>query len=111
MSSWNQLVIADLCVLPIGLPTVGMHKEIAQVSQILQRFPIETKLHAYGTNIHGEWDDVFAAVKQVHAELHDSGVVRVSSNMRFGTRTDKSQTLEEKVSVVEALLGEKQHNQ
>ena len=39
----------------------------------------------------GDWDDVFAVVKECHTAMHDSGVVRVSSSMRFGTRTDKQQ--------------------
>ncbi len=98
------MVIADLCVVPLGTQTVSVRNEVAHVSKILQRFPVETKLHAYGTNLQGKWDDVFAAIKAVHSELHDSGVVRVSSNLRFGTRTDKNQTMEDKVRAVEDLL-------
>ena len=57
-----------------------------------------------GTNIEGEWNDVFAAIKKCHETLHAMGAPRISANMRFGTRTDRAQTMEEKVrSVVEKL--------
>ncbi len=104
MKAWNGHVIADLCVTPLGTPTVSVSKEVAKVETILKRFPIKTKLHAYGTNMEGQWDDVSAAIKAVHTELHDAGIVRISCNMRWGSRTDKEQSLEDKVRKVEEIL-------
>ena len=67
----------------------------------------QDELHAYGTNIEGDWDTVFQAVKRCHEALHAAGVPRISTNMRFGTRTDKAQKMEDKVrSVEEKLRGE-----
>ena len=103
-TSWNGHVIADLCVTPLGLPSVSVSQEVAKVEKILLRFPLKTKLHAYGTNIEGQWDDICDAIKAVHVELHESGIVRLSCNMRWGTRTDKHQTLEDKVRKVEEIL-------
>jgi uncharacterized protein (TIGR00106 family) len=96
-------VIADVCITPIGAG-VSVSKEIIEVEKVLRSFPVKCKLHAYGTNIEGEWNDVMNAVKASHARLHDLGVQRVSSNMRFGTRIDKMQSLEDKVEKVEAGL-------
>ena len=96
-------VIADVCITPIGVG-VSVSKEIIEVFRVLRSFPVKCKLHAYGTNLEGEWDDVMGAVKAVHERLHEMGVQRVSSNMRFGTRIDKFQTLEDKVDIVEAGL-------
>ena len=107
MTAWNGRVIADLCVTPLGTPSVSVSREVAKVEMILKRFPIKTKLHAYGTNMEGRWDDISAAVKAIHTELHDSGVVRISCNMRWGTRTDKDQTLEDKVQKVEEIMNSK----
>jgi uncharacterized protein (TIGR00106 family) len=53
-------VIADLCVVPIGIGT-SVSKEVAACERVLAEAGLKTKLHAYGTNIEGEWDDVFAA--------------------------------------------------
>jgi uncharacterized protein (TIGR00106 family) len=58
------------------------------------------QLHAYGTNIEGEWDDVFAAVKRCHEVLHEMGVPRVSDTVRAGTRTERVQAMEDKVESV-----------
>ncbi len=97
-------VIADLCVVPIGIG-VSVSKEIALCERILAEAGLKTRLHAYGTNIEGDWDQVFAAVKRCHEALHASGVPRISTTMKFGTRTDREQTMEEKVASVERKLG------
>jgi uncharacterized protein (TIGR00106 family) len=96
-------VIADLCVVPIGIG-VSVSKEIAVCERILHAAGLKTQLHAYGTNIEGEWDQVFAAVKQCHEALHAAGVPRISTNMRFGTRIDREQTMEDKIQSVERKL-------
>ena len=67
---------------------------------------LKTRLHAYGTNIEGEWDDVFAAIKRCHEVVHAMGTPRVSSTLRFGTRIDRQQTMDEKVRSVQQKLGE-----
>ena len=96
-------VIADLCVVPIGIG-VSVSKEVAICERILTAAGLKTHLHAYGTNIEGDWDQVFAAVKQCHEALHAAGIPRISTNMRFGTRIDREQTMEDKVSSVEQKL-------
>jgi uncharacterized protein (TIGR00106 family) len=96
-------VIADLCIVPIGVG-VSVSREIAVCERILTEAGLKTRLHAYGTNIEGDWDTVFAAVKRCHEELHAMGVPRISTNMRFGTRTDREQTMEDKVRSVERKL-------
>ena len=96
-------VIADLCVIPIGVG-VSVSKEVAICERILAAAGLKTQLHAYGTNIVGEWDQVFTAVKRCHEALHEAGVPRVSTSMRFGTRIDREQTMEDKVRSVEDKL-------
>ena len=93
-------VIADLCLIPIGIG-VSVSKEIAACERVLSDAGLKTKLHAYGTNIEGEWDDVFAAIKRCHEVVHEMGAPRISSNLRFGTRTDRQQTMEDKIQSVE----------
>ena len=96
-------VIADLCVVPIGIGT-SVSKEVAACERVLADAGLKTKLHAYGTNIEGDWDDVFAAIKRCHEVLHAMGVPRLSSTLRFGTRTDCEQHMEDKVRSVEQKL-------
>ena len=96
-------VIADLCVIPMG-SGVSVSRQVAACERILTEAGLKTRLHAYGTNIEGDWDAVFAAVKRCHEMLHSSGVPRISTSMRFGTRTDKVQHLEDKIHSVEEKL-------
>ena len=98
-------VIADLCLIPLGIG-VSVSKEIAVCERILKEAGLKTKLHAYGTNIEGEWDDVFAAIKRCHEVVHEMGAPRVSSSLRFGTRVDRVQTMDDKVKSVERKLAQ-----
>ncbi len=96
-------VIVDLCVVPIGVG-VSVSKYIAACERVLAEAGLKTQLHAYGTNIEGEWDVVFAAVKRCHEVVHEMGAPRISSTLRFGTRTDRGQTMDDKVRSVEEKL-------
>jgi uncharacterized protein (TIGR00106 family) len=96
-------VIADLCVIPMGVG-VSVSKEVAACERVLAEAGLKTKLHAYGTNIEGEWDAVFAAIKRCHEVVHAMGAPRISSTLRFGTRTDRAQSMEDKIRSVEEKL-------
>jgi uncharacterized protein (TIGR00106 family) len=98
-------VIADFCIVPIGVG-VSVSKYVAACERILKDAGLSIRLHGYGTNIEGEWDDVFAAIRRCHEEIHAMGAPRISSMLRFGTRTDRSQTIAEKVESVERKLAE-----
>ena len=95
--------MADLCVIPFNRE-ISVADEIAECHRILQQFNIDIQLHGYGTNLYGDWDDVFAAIKACHQRLHDTGVVRISSTIKVGTRTDKDQTIGDKIDAVAERL-------
>jgi uncharacterized protein (TIGR00106 family) len=97
-------VIADLTVVPLGVG-ISLSKYVAACEKVLTGAGLETRLHAYGTNIEGEWDVVLAAVKQCHEVVHEMGAPRVSSVLKLGTRTDRDQKMEDKVQSVEEKMG------
>jgi uncharacterized protein (TIGR00106 family) len=96
-------VIVDLCVVPIG---VGVHLApyIAACERVLTEAGLKIQLHPNGTAIEGEWEPVFAAIEACHQALHAMGCPRVYTTVKINTRTDKDQTLEDKVASVQALL-------
>lgn len=96
-------VIVDLCVLPIGTG-VSLGSYIAECEKILLKAGLKTRLHGYGTNIEGEWDEVMRAVRECHETLHRMGVPRISSSLRLGTRVDREETIESKIRSVEEKL-------
>ena len=96
-------VIVDLCIVPIGVG-VSVSKYIAACEVILKDAGLNTHLHAYGTNIEGEWDAVFNAIKRCHEEIHNMGSPRISTTIKLGTRTDREQSMEDKVKSVQSKL-------
>lgn len=96
-------VILDLCVVPMGVG-VSVSRYIAACQPVLEAAGLTPHLHAYGTTIEGEWDTVMAAVKSCHETLHAMGVPRISTTIKLGTRTDREQTIEQKVRSVETKL-------
>jgi uncharacterized protein (TIGR00106 family) len=94
-------VIVDLTIVPIGVG-VSLSSYVAACEEVLNRPGLKTELHANGTNIEGEWDDVFAAIKACHEKVHGMGAPRIHTNIKLGTRTDRSQSLEDKVNSVVA---------
>lgn len=96
-------VIVDLCVVPLGVG-VSVSKYVAVCHKVLKEAGLKTQLHAYGTNIEGEWDDVFDAIKKCHEVVHEEGAPRITTTIKLGTRNDREQTMEDKVKSVETKL-------
>jgi len=96
-------VIVDLCIVPIGVG-LSLSKYVAACEKILGQSGLTAQLHANGTNIEGEWDAVFAAVRKCHEELHAMGAPRIFTTMHAGTRTDREQTMDDKIKSVQAKL-------
>ena len=96
---WVMNVIVDLCVVPIGVG-VSLSTYVAACENVLKEAGLKSVLHANGTNIEGDWDKVFAAVRRCHEVVHEMGAPRVFTVMKVGTRTDRNQTMDEKTRSV-----------
>ncbi len=92
-------VLVDLCVVPLGVG-VSVSGYIAACEKVLNEAGLKTALHSYGTNIEGEWDEVFTAIKRCHEVVHEMGAPRITTTIKMGTRTDRNQTMEDKISSV-----------
>ncbi|MDD2501696.1 MAG: MTH1187 family thiamine-binding protein [Geobacter sp.] len=97
-------VLVDLCVVPMGVG-VSVSSYVAACEKVLSEAGLKTALHSYGTNIEGEWDTVFAAIKRCHEVVHQMGAPRITTTIKMGTRTDRDQTMEDKINSVQAKLG------
>jgi uncharacterized protein (TIGR00106 family) len=98
-------VIAEFTVIPIGVG-VSLSEYVAACERVLAETGLHYELHANGTNLEGEWDEVMDAIKCCHATLHEMGVPRISTIVKIGTRVDRDQKMDEKVPSVRARLGE-----
>ncbi len=93
-------VILDLCIVPLGVG-VSVSKYVVACEEVIRDAGLKSALHAYGTNIEGEWDEVMAAVKKCHEKVHQMGAPRITTTIKLGTRTDREQSMEDKVKSVE----------
>jgi len=96
-------VILDLCVVPIGVG-VSVSPYVVACEEIINAAGLKSSLHAYGTNIEGEWDLVMAVVKQCHEKVHAMGAPRITTTIKLGTRVDRHQTMDDKVKSVEEKM-------
>lgn len=96
-------VLIDISLVPLGVG-LSLSPYVAACERVFTDARLTTRLHAYGTNVEGEWDDVFAAVKRCHEVLHEMGAPRVSTVIKAGTRTDRAQSLDDKVKSVQNKL-------
>ena len=96
-------LVIDLCLIPIGVG-VSLSPYIATCQKVLEASGLDFQMHSYGTNIEGDWDEVMAAVKACHEEVHNQGAPRITSTVKMGTRIDREQSMQDKIDSVEALL-------
>lgn len=96
--------IVELTVVPIGVG-VSVSPYVVACEKVLHDAGLKTALHAYGTNIEGEWDDIFAAIKKCHQVVHEMGAPRIFTTLKVGTRIDREQSMEDKIRSVEQKLG------
>jgi uncharacterized protein (TIGR00106 family) len=96
-------VIVDFCLIPLGVES-SLSPYIAECQRILQQQGLKHQLHAYGTNIEGEWEPVMDAIKRCHVRIHEMGAPRISSTIKLGTRTDQQQSMQDKIDSVQAKL-------
>jgi len=87
---------ADIQVVPIG-SGVSVRREVQRAHQVLQDADIGAQLHPNGTNVEGELEAIFDAVRRVHETLHAEGTVRLATYIKVGTRTDKEPSLASKM--------------
>ena len=98
-------VIVDLCVVPIGVG-VSVSRYVAACERVLREAGLDVQLHAYGTNIEGEWEKVFGAIRRCHKVVHEMGAPRITTTIKLGTRIDRDQSMADKVRSVKEKLAE-----
>ncbi len=94
-------VLADISIIPLGAGD-SLSPYIAACQRVFTEAGLEPRLHAFGTNVEGEWTQVMDAVHRCHEVVHGMGAPRVSATVKLSTRVDRDQTLAEKIESVQA---------
>ena len=96
-------VMLDFCLVPMGVG-VSVSEYVAECQRVLQEAGLSHHMHPYGTVVEGEWEAVFAALRTCHERVHAMGAARISTSLRLGTRTDRAQSMQDKLDSVERKL-------
>ena len=101
------MATADLTVIALGRPDASASAYIAEIQRRLAaQDKVRYAMHAMGTSLQGSTADILAIAGELHAVPFDMGIPRVYSILKLDERRDREQTLEDKVSSVQALLDE-----
>ncbi|CAI7674076.1 unnamed protein product [Penicillium discolor] len=99
--------VADFCLVPIGTSSPSVADQVADIQRLVETCGLKYVMHSAGTTLEGSWDRVHQVIGQAHTILHQKGIVRIHTDIRVGTRTDKVQSFEDKVTKVQQILGKK----
>lgn len=88
----------------VGPGKISIDEALQSCIPILKNSGVSYFVHDGGFTIDAEWKVATDLIGQLHKHLHDIGFVRVHSDIRIGTRTDKPQTMQDKVDTVERKI-------
>lgn len=89
--------IAGFTLIPVGT-SVSISPYIAAVKRVLEESGLDFELTCNSTNIEGEWESVFNAIKRCHEVVHAAGAPRIHTCLNIGTRVDRKQRMSEKLN-------------
>ncbi|AET40058.1 Ecm15p Ecym_5296 [Eremothecium cymbalariae DBVPG len=90
--------LADICMVPLGTSDPSVSSYVAKIEKRILASDLKSTVHSFGTTIEGPWDEVMALIGELHEYSHDElGHKRIHTEIRLGTRVDKSQTAVEKL--------------
>ena len=89
--------IATINIIPLGTATPSVGKFVADCVKVLKEAGANFEVHAMGTVIDGDLDDILVLVKKMHSIPFEKGVQRVVTNISIDDRRDKKVTSSEKL--------------
>src|SRR3954467_10470351 len=101
------MATADLTVIALGRADASASRYIAEIQRRLAaQDRVRYVMHAMGTSLEGSTGDILAVAGELHAVPFEMGIPRVYSILKLDERRDREQTLDDKVTSVQALLDE-----
>jgi uncharacterized protein (TIGR00106 family) len=99
------MATAEITVLPIGREGASVSDVLAEVRRRLDaQNRVRFEMHAMGTSLEGDIDNIFSLAAELHKVPLEVGIPRVYTVLKVDQRSDRKQTLEDKVRAVEEKL-------
>lgn len=99
----RRMVLLEFSMTPLGKGE-SVSPYVAKSLKIIEASGLDYRLHAMGTVIEGEWDEVFDVVRQCH-EAMAVDCDRVTCSIKVDARKGASGRLTSKVKSIETQLG------
>jgi uncharacterized protein (TIGR00106 family) len=97
---------ADITILPIGREGASVGDILVEVRKRLEtQDKVRFEMHAMGTSLEGEAADIFSVAADLHSVPFAQGIPRVYTVLKVDQRTDREQTLQDKVRSVQRPAG------
>lgn len=96
-------MILQFSMVPLGVG-VSVSKYVAKAIKIVEESGLPYKMHAMGTIVEGEWDEVMNLIKKCRDALMEE-VDRVLIEIKIDDRKGALERIEGKVASVEQHLG------
>jgi uncharacterized protein (TIGR00106 family) len=97
------MVLLDFTMTPLGKGE-SVSKFVARCLEVVAASGLDYRLHAMGTTLEGDLDEVLAVVRRCF-EVLQPDCARISCSIKIDFRKGSGGRLESKVQKVEALLG------
>jgi uncharacterized protein (TIGR00106 family) len=100
------MATAEITVIGMGRPSASASEYIAEIQRRLAaQDKVRFEMHAMGTELEGDLDDILALVGEIHRVPLEMGLPRAYSVLKLDERTDRpGQTLADKVESVQRRL-------
>ncbi len=96
-------IIADLCIVPIGVGE-ELKEHVARIVQMIDESGLDYRLGAMQTTVEGEQDAVMALIMRCHQQMRELAP-RVLTHITIDDREGAEGRLTGKVTDVENVLG------
>jgi uncharacterized protein (TIGR00106 family) len=93
-------MIADVSVVPIGTNSTSVSRYVRETLRILRASGLKHQTGPMGTSIEGDWDAVFAVIRQMHEICFTLGAGRLVTTIKIDDRRDKVQSMQDKLDRV-----------
>ena len=97
------MVLLEFSMTPLGKGE-SVSRYVARSLEIVEASGLDYRLHAMGTVLEGEWDEVFDVVTKCY-ETMSSDCDRISCSIKVDARKGASGRLRSKVASIENRLG------
>ena len=98
-------MIVNFSVVPIGKES-SLSTQVAEILKIVSESGIDYKLHAMGTILEGEWDNIMKLIKKCHKQILNNSD-RVLTTITIDDRKGRTGRIAGKVNSVEKKLAKK----